>query len=181
MRSTRLTLAGLAALIVTTGQALAGTTATYPITGSVTSVCTAGTGSAFAYGKLTNDTTGATTITAPGAITDNSAFCNQAGTTVMVQHSNLVTAAGSSSGFTSALPIASVSVKSAQNSTGVTDSTAPTGTNGVSLSSGTTTSTGSFGAFSNLIVSLTSGSPTGFLVASATYSGSVQITLAPGG
>lgn len=154
--------------------ALAATSATYTMTGSVTALCTAGAGGTLAFGTLTNATTGATQVqTANPVLTDTTAFCNQARTTVKIQRTNLVSMATAATGFTNVLPITSVKVTTPQNATGVTDSSAITAT----TSPGTSGTIGAFSALSIAALAGTTGS--NFLVAGSTYSGTVTITLSP--
>lgn len=178
MRDTKLFLAVLATLAVTSAPAHAGTTSSVTMSGAAATLCTAGSGTALNFGALINSSTGATSVqSANPSITDSSAFCNQANTTLKVQRTDLVaTGVATSTGFTNTLLITSATVKSAQNTTGVTDSTSTGG----GTSSGTT-STGAFGAFTNLIISAQAGSGSGGnnLVASNSYSGSITITIVP--
>lgn len=161
-------------ITIASGPAYAGTTAIYNMTGSVASLCTAGSGGSLVFGTLTNAATGATQVqTSNPSFSDSTAFCNQAKTTVMVQRTNLTSSASTSSGFTNILPITSVTVSTPQNIAGITDTSVIT----TATSPGTS---GTIGAFSALKVSALAGN-TGsqFLVANSNYSGAITITLTP--
>lgn len=156
----------------------AGTVATYTMTGSVSTLCTAGANGTLAFGTLINASTGATSVQTPNPTsTDSTAFCNQANTTVKVQRTDMTSAAATSSGFTNILLITSAKVTSPQNATGITDSTATGG----GTSAGTT---GTLGAFTALTVTAAAGAGSGgnSLVAGSgatAYGGTVTITLTP--
>lgn len=156
--------------------AFAGTVATYTMTGSVSTLCTAGANGTLAFGTLINASTGATSVQTPNPTsTDSTAFCNQANTTVKVQRTDLVaTGVATSSGFTNTLLITSAKVTSPQNLTGITDNTATSGGTSAGF-------TGTLGAFTALTVTASAGAGSGgnSLVASASYGGTVTITLTP--
>lgn len=158
--------------------AIAGTSATYTMSGSVTAICTATATGTLNFGTLTNSN-GATSVqTLNPSFTDTSAFCNQAKTNVRVQRTDLVSANGTSNGFTNTLLITNAKVVSAQNAAGVTDTTSTGG--GTSV--GTTTLAASpFGAFTSLTISALAGAASGgnSLVAGSDYTGSVIVTLTP--
>jgi hypothetical protein len=155
--------------------AQAANTATYAMTGSVTTICTAGAGGTLAFGTLINGTTGATSVQTPNPTsTDNTAFCNQANTTVRVQRTDLTTTSAASAGFTNTLLITTAKVTSPQNSTGITDNSATGGGTSPGIS-------GTLGAFTQLTVTAAAGAGSGgnSLVANNTYTGTVTITLTP--
>ena len=184
MRTMRLIHAGLGALAVTSAPAFAATTATVAMSGTAASLCTAGTSlSALSFGTLLNSSTGATSVqTANPSVTDSSAFCNQANTTLKVQRTDLVaTGVATSTGFTNTLLINSVTVKNGSNNTVVVTDTTTTGASVPTGTSGGTTSTGAFGAFTNLIISAVAGAGFGGnnLVASNSYAGTITITIVP--
>lgn len=173
MRTTRPILAGLGALILTSGSAQAGTTATYTMSGSVSPVCTVSAAGTLGFGTLTNGSGGTAVQTSNPSATDSSAFCNQANTTVTLQRTNLSTSNGASSGFTNTLLVSNAKVTSPQNTTGITDTS--------TIVSGTSTgTTGTIGGFTALTVSAQAGTASGgSTLVSGTYSGTVTVTLAP--
>ena len=161
--------------------AMAATTSTYAMAGSVTAICTvAAAGTTLSFGTLT-DSTGVTSVqTANPFQADGTAFCNQAKTTVLVQRTNLISSALPSSGFTNTLLITNAKVVSPQNATGITDISALAG---AGTSAGTS---GTLGAFNILTVSALAGAASGGLslvagtvAAGTAYAGTVTITLTP--
>lgn len=171
---TKLTVGAMLPVVMIASPAMAGTTATYTMTGTATALCTAGSGGTLAFGTLVNATTGATQIqTSNPSSNDTTAFCNQANTTVLVQRTNLTSSAATASGFTNIVPITSAKVVTPQNATGITDNSS---VSGIATSAGVS---GTIGAFTQLTVSAVAGTPSASLVASNSYGGAVTITLTP--
>ena len=142
-------------------------TATYAVTGSVASVCSASATGTIAFGSLISSVTGFLTATSQPATADSGAFCNGAGTTVQVGHNDLV------------------------NTTTTQSGAAPTGfTNTVTFTPKVVTSNKTFnnnqalgtliGAFNGLTVTAENLSAGGDKPLAGSYSGSITITLSPG-
>lgn len=161
----------LASLMAVT-PACAGTTSTTTVQGAADPTCAVSNAPALTFGTLVNATTGATAIQTANPSVDITAFCNGAQTTVTVTRTNLVAqgVATPAAPFTNTVPVLRVLVTTPQNSTGVTDQS--------TITSGTSTGTnGQLGPFTKLTVQAFSGSPSGSLVASGNYSGTVTINL----
>ena len=96
-----LVIAAAMAPLLVASPALAATTATYGVTGSVTAICSAASTATldFGTGGLANATTGVLT-TATQSSTDATALCNGVNTTLTINHAAMQTAGSTTaSGF----------------------------------------------------------------------------------
>lgn len=156
-----LAIAAAMAPLLAASPALAATTATYGVTGTVTAICSAAsTGTVdFGTGGLANATTGVLTTTNQSAPTDSTAMCNGVNTTLAVAHT-VMQAAGSTtaSGFTN---IIDFMPRVTLNTTAYSSTTATI-----------------VGAFSGLTVAATSLTTGGARPIAGTYlNGSITLTL----
>jgi len=151
-------MAALAASTVAATPALAGTTATYTVNGSVDAACSISASGTLDFGKLT-DATGAFSNTAAPSSADGNAYCNQAATTVTVAHTDLTTSGTPTTGFTNDVTYTPVLITSDRTLTG-------------------NQTNATIGAFSSLTVKAQNAAASAKLVAGS-YSGTISITLTP--
>ena len=162
-----MTAAAIAALAMGSAPAFAaaGTAQTYTFDATVAARCDIAGASLVHFGALTDATgaymAGATVATA----VDSAAYCNQAGTTATVTHSNLTTSNGTSAGFAKTVVFTSNLLTSVDG-----------GLTYVSKVSGD--SSGAVNAFDGLKVTATLTAPSQKLIA-GTYNGSITVTLVP--
>ena len=161
----KLLLAAVAVSAIAATPAMAAdTVALCGISGSVGEVCSASATGSIAFGALT-DGTGTLNVTSKDAAADTGAYCNGAGTTITIAHTNLVHSTGAGTapaGFTKTVTFVP------------------------EVDAGATTKTGdigpvALGAFSGLTVrakSLATSASAKPLAGS--YSGSITVTLTPG-
>lgn len=163
----KLLVVALAASTLSAAPAMAQTVSTYTVTGSVTSICSANATGTIAFGSLINASSGFLSATPQSAAADTGAFCNGAGTTVQVAHTNLT------------------------NTTTTQMGAAPTGfTKTVTFTPKVVTSVGplsddqtagtALGAFNGIAVTAENLSAAGNKPLAGSYSGSITITLSPG-
>jgi hypothetical protein len=153
-------MAALAASTAMATPALAGTTASYTVDGSVDGVCSISASGALDFGKLT-DATGAFSNTASPSSVDGNAYCNQAATTVTVTHTDLTTSGTPTTGFTNDVTYTPVLITSDRTLTG-------------------NQTNATIGAFSSLTVKAQGAAASGSAkLVAGSYSGTISITLTP--
>lgn len=157
----KILMAAVALTAVTATPAFAAdTVATYSVSGSVDALCAASATGSISLGSLI-DANGALSNSG-GSATDSGAYCNGAGTTIQVAHTNLSTAGTAATGFTNTIAFT------------------PKVTAGASVFTGDQASGTALGSFSGLTVearSLTTGTDK---PVAGSYSGSITVTLTPG-
>ena len=156
----KLMMAALTVSTVAATPALAGTTASYTVNGSVDAVCSISASGTLDFGKLT-DATGAFNNTAAPSSADGSASCNQAATTVTVTHTDLTTSGTPTTGFTNDVTYTPVLITQDRTLTGNQNNAV-------------------IGAFSSLTVKAQNAASSGGLkLVAGSYSGAISITLTP--
>ena len=156
----KLLMAAVAASAIAATPAMAATSATYSVSGSVAGACSISATGSVDFGPLTDGAGAYNNSGTSSEDTDDSAYCNQAATTVTITHTNLANTASAPTGFTNTVtfdPVVS------------TQSVTLTG----DKAGGTL-----IGAFDVFKVKATATAPSAKLVAGS-YSGSITITLAP--
>jgi hypothetical protein len=157
--------AAVAVSALSVSPAMAQTVSTYTVTGSVASICSASLTGAIPFGSLINPSTGFLSATSATATADTGAFCNGAGTTVEIGHSDLTntTSTGAApTGFTKTVTFT------------------PKVETSVGTLSGNKTAGTSLGAFNGITVTAENLSAGGNKPLAGDYSGSITITLSPG-